>query len=108
VGQKMDETIKYRLDKVEGKTDKIEQSLSDLVDPNYVRSKLKELDSNIIRIDKELTELELLVSQEQIRKENNERRVVALESTLNWIVRLIVGAVLLALLGLVLQNGVPL
>lgn len=42
-----------------------------------------------------------------VHRTNVENRLAAIEDTLRWIVKLILGAIILALLGFIVQSGLP-
>lgn len=53
-----------------------------------------------------LTAVETTHSVNEVHHQNVERRLAAIEDGQKWIVRLILGAIILALVGTVLQGGV--
>ena len=53
-----------------------------------------------------VTAVETTHSVNEVHHHNVERRLAAIEDGQKWIVRLILGAIILALLGAVLQGGV--
>lgn len=54
-----------------------------------------------------LTSLETDHAVANVHRTNVENRLASIEDTLRWIVRLILGAIILALLGFIVQSGLP-
>lgn len=59
-----------------------------------------------VQFAQRLAALEMRNAVEQVHRENVADRLTAIEDTLRWLVRLIVGGLLLGILGFVLQGGV--
>ena len=57
------------------------------------------------RIERRLTAIELRHAVEQVHRENVAQRLGAIEDALKWLVRLVGGGFLMALLAFVLQGG---
>lgn len=59
-------------------------------------------------VEKRLQSLELRNAVDEVHRNNVENRLGAIEDTLKWLVRLIFGALLLALMAWVVKGGVAL
>ena len=57
------------------------------------------------KVERRIVALETRIAVEGVHRENVADRLSAIEDTLKWLVRLIVGALLLGLIGFVLQGG---
>ena len=53
-----------------------------------------------------MSSLELKFGISSAHDQNVERRLFGIEETLKWLVRLVLGALILAVVGLVLQGGI--
>lgn len=98
----MSDNTLYRLDRLE---DEFKELKNGMVSPDVIRSSLKQLNSEISRLDKEFDDLEIAMATKTVQYDNSVARIGSLENTLTWIVRLIIGSVVLSLLGIVLKSG---
>lgn len=57
-------------------------------------------------IDKRINLIETRNAVDAVHRDNVEGRLGDIESTLNWLVRLIIGAIVLALIGILFQGGI--
>ncbi len=57
------------------------------------------------QIERRLQSLELQSAVEEVHRTNVEKRLGAIEDTLKWLVRLVVGALLMGAVSLVLKGG---
>lgn len=96
-------TLSYRVQQLENHAERISAKI---LDPNTVNEKLEHLRREIDRLDEELSELEKNQLNARAGAADREKRVSSIEGTIKWIARMIVGAVIAALLALVLnKNG---
>ena len=75
------------------------------MEDRYVLDKMQSLEMEIKSLEKEVRQLELQATKIGGRQSGFERRISSLEDTLKWVVRIVLGAVILALLGTVIQSG---
>jgi hypothetical protein len=64
-----------------------------------VNAKLNTLDQRLIQVEKKN-------AVDEVHRTNVEKRLSSIEGTLTWLVRLIIGAILLALMGFIMQGGI--
>jgi hypothetical protein len=64
-----------------------------------VNAKLNTLDQRLIQVEKKN-------AVDEVHRTNVEKRLSSIEGTLTWLVRLIIGAILLALVGFIMQGGI--
>ena len=75
------------------------------MEDRYVLDKMQSLEMEIKSLEKDMRQLELEATKIGGRQSGFERRITSLEDTLKWVVRIVLGAVILALLGTVIQSG---
>lgn len=56
-------------------------------------------------VDKRLQAIEMVNAVDEVHRQNTVKRLAGIEGTLQWLVRLIVGAMILAALGYALGGG---
>ena len=59
-------------------------------------------------VNERLTELEKQDAVDEVHRQNVEQRLAGIESSLVWIVRLIIGALIIAVIGFALGGGLVL
>ena len=57
------------------------------------------------QIERRLQSLELQSAVEEVHRTNVEKRLAAIEDTLKWLVRLVIGALITAAVAYVMKNG---
>lgn len=65
-------------------------------------------DGRLTSIEQRLGHLETNDAVAGVNSANIEKRLASIEGTLIWLVRLVIGALLMALLGFALRGGLPL
>lgn len=83
----------------------VERKQEDYVGANKIESGFDNINKDVDELEKRIAQIELKIATSEIERTNVASRVGSMEDTQKWIVRLIVGGVLLALLGAVLQGG---
>jgi hypothetical protein len=75
---------------------------------------IEQLSRDVERLERELdatkaklNSMETTLSVNDVHHTNVDRRLAAIEDSQKWIVRLILGAIILALVGAILQQGLP-
>ena len=63
------------------------------------------VDRRLAAIDRRLNQVETQNAVDEVHRTNVETRLGSIESSLTWLVRLIIGAIVLALLAFILQGG---
>lgn len=64
-----------------------------------VNAKLNTLDQRLIQVEKKN-------AVDEVHRTNVEKRLSSIEGTLTWLVRLIIGSILLALMGFIMGGGI--
>lgn len=65
----------------------------------------KKTDARLTHIENRLSAAETRDAVSDVHRTNVEKRLTNIEGSLTWLVRLIIGAILLAILGFALQGG---
>ena len=68
-------------------------------------SKVRSLEADIKALSGRLTVLEIKGAADEVHRANVENRLGAIEDTLKWLVRLIIGAIILAIIGFAISGG---
>lgn len=75
------------------------------MDLSEVERRTERLDRDIAALSSRMTMVETSHTINDVHRDNVERRLTGIEDTLKWIVRLILGAIILALIGFALAGG---
>lgn len=70
-----------------------------------VSRRLSTLEKRQADTDRELSEVKTKNAVGEVHRNNVETRLTKIESSLTWLVRLVIGAILLALIGFVMNGG---
>ena len=87
------------------RVENIERKMERLTDSKEFTNKSNALTKEIDDLEKRLSDLELRLAGDAVVQESMKTRIGSIEETLKWIVRLVVGAVILALLGTTMGGG---
>ena len=63
------------------------------------------MEERLEKLETRVASLEVRASGDSVRDENIERRLGAIEGDLKWVIRLIVGAIIMAVIGFALKGG---
>lgn len=66
---------------------------------------LDRIENRLTRVENRLTEIETQSAVDEIHRQTVEKRLGSIEDTLKWLVRLIIGALILAIIGFITQGG---
>lgn len=70
--------------------------------------KIKELEDNYKALSTRISTIEIKNAADEVHRINVETRLASIEDTLKWLVRLIIGALILALIGFAIGGGLVL
>lgn len=70
--------------------------------------KIKELEDSYKALSARISAIEIKNAADEVHRENVETRLASIEDTLKWLVRLIIAALILALIGFVVGGGLVL
>lgn len=62
-------------------------------------------DKRLFQIEARLNSIDTRDAVADVHRENVEKRLTSIESTLTWLVRLVIGAMLLAVVGFAMSGG---
>ena len=64
-----------------------------------------EVNARLGAIEQKITVLETQSAVDEVHRTNVEKRLTSIENTLQWLVRLILGALILAMIGFAMSGG---
>lgn len=76
-----------------------------MVNDEQLAKRLDRIDDDISDVRRRMSILETQDAVASVHRENVERRLGGIEDTLKWVVRLIIGGIVTALLAVVLTSG---
>lgn len=86
----------------------LERRQESFVPGNRVETDFLEINREIAELEKRIGKVELKLATAEVERASVSSRIGLMEDTQKWIVRLIIGAVLLALIGTVMRGGIAL
>ena len=92
------------MDEYKFRIEQIEKSLGSFASPEITQKRLIDLEESLKNTVAEIDQLEIELAKMEEHKKVVNQRVKDLENSLTWIVRIILGAVVLFLLSVVLKD----
>lgn len=83
----------------------LERKFESVAPYSVIQAEFESLDKEIQFLEKRINALELKINTLDVEKSNQKAKIDGIEDTIKWIVRLVMGAIILALVGTVLKGG---